>query len=166
MIGEVLAEIYGHVQNDAIASNHIKRHGGKFTPESRLWGVYAPWIVCWAGLVLYGQTLEHHLHWIGLAFGWGMQTFGTLGTTTAISAYLLDILPGHASLTAAWILQARVLGGFTVTYFQVPWVTKNGPAVTFGVQGGIIGIAVVSIIATQLFGRKWRVKFVPPQPEN
>ena len=166
MIGSVLAEAFGHIQNDLIANTYIRRHAGKFIPEVRFWGVYFPWIISVAGLVLYGETLEHHLSWVGLAFGWGMQCFGTLGTTTAISAYLLDVLPKHASLVAAWILQARVLGGFTVTYFQLPWVERNGPAVTFGVQAAIIAAAVASVVATQVFGGRWRGRFPPPAPEN
>lgn len=159
MIGAIIAEAFGHIQNDLIASTHIRRHAGTFHPEIRLKGVYVPWLLCAAGLVLYGQTLQHHLHWIGLAFGWGLQVFGTLGTTTAISTYLLDVMPEKASLTAAWILQARVLGGFTVTYFQMPWVTRDGSAVTFGVQAAIIVAAGLSILATQIWGEKWRKRW-------
>lgn len=163
MIGVFLAEIFGHFQNDLILTTYIKRHG-KWTDETRLAGVYIPWLITVGGLVLVGETLQKHLTWVGLAFGWGMQTFGTLGTTTAISAYLLDVLPGHAAMMAAWILQARVLGGFTVTYFQLPWVMRSGPAVTFGSQAGVIAAAVLSIVATQVCGKGWRARFPPEKP--
>lgn len=29
---------------------------------------------------------------------------------------------------------ARVLGGFSVAYYQVPWATKHGAMQTFGVE--------------------------------
>ena len=110
MVGTVMAEFWGHWFNDFLCNRYIKKHGGQYKPENRLTGVYPAWIIGIAGLVLYGQTLQHHLHWVGLAFGWGMNCFSTLGTTVAISAYLLDVLPQHACLTAAWLNAFRTVG--------------------------------------------------------
>ena len=112
MIGTVAAEFWGHWFNDFLCNRYIKKHGGQYKPENRLWGVYPAWIIGIAGLVTYGQVLQHHKHWIGLAFGWGMNCFSTLGTTVAISAYILDVLPQHAALTAAWINAFRTVGTF------------------------------------------------------
>ena len=50
-----------------------------------------------------------------------MLNFATLAAMTATSAYLLDSLPHHAALSAAWLNAFRTLGGFTVTYFQLKW---------------------------------------------
>ena len=112
MIGTVLAEVWGHWFNDFICNQYIRTHGGRFKPETRLWGVYPAWIVGIGGLVLFGQALEHDLKWIAVAFGWGMNCFSTLGTTAAVSAYLLDVLPHHAALAAAWINAFRTVGRF------------------------------------------------------
>jgi hypothetical protein len=110
MIGTVAAEFWGHWFNDFLCNRYIKKHGGQYKPENRLWGVYPAWLIGIAGLVTYGQVLQHHKHWIGLAFGWGMNCFSTLGTTVAISAYILDVLPQHAALAAAWINAFRTVG--------------------------------------------------------
>ena len=70
MIGTVAAEFWGHWFNDFIANRYIRTHGGLHKPESRLSGVYVPVVVGIGGLVLFGQTLQHSLPWVGLAFGW------------------------------------------------------------------------------------------------
>jgi hypothetical protein len=112
MIGTVLAEGWGHWFNDFLCKSYIRTHGGRYKPENRLWGVYPAWIIGIAGLVLFGQALQHHLPWYAIAIGWAMNCFSTLGTTTAVSAYLLDVLPQHAALASAWINAFRTVGTF------------------------------------------------------
>ncbi|KAF2093009.1 MFS general substrate transporter [Rhizodiscina lignyota] len=162
MIGTVFAEFWGHWFNDFLCGRYIRTHGGKYKPEHRLWGVYPAWILGILGLVILGESLQHKYHWIGLAFGWGLNCFSTLGTMVAISAYLLDVFPQQAALASAWINAFRTVGGFCVVYLQTPWVANNGPAVTFGCQAAIVAFFIVSIAATQKFGEKWRAKFPPP----
>ncbi|KAF2429212.1 MFS general substrate transporter [Tothia fuscella] len=162
MIGTLCAEFWGHWFNDFLCNRYIKTHGGKYSPENRLMGVYPAWIIGIAGLIVFGETLQHQLSWVGIAFGWGMNCFSTLGTTVAISAYILDVFPQHAALASAWINAFRTVGGFCVVYFQVKWVTLSGPAVTFGCQAAIVAFFIVSIIATQLMGAKWRIRFPAP----
>lgn len=179
MIGTVLAEFWGHWFNDWLSTRYIKKHGGKYKPENRLWGVYPPWIIGIIGLITFGETLQNHAPWIGLAFGWGMTCFSTLGVTVAISSYILDVFPQHAALASAWINTFRTVGkfcfppplihiltiqsgGFSVSYFQLKWATKSGPAITFGSQAAIVGFFVISIILTQWQGPKWRKRFPAP----
>jgi hypothetical protein len=35
---------------------------------------------------------------------------------------------------SALVTLARILGGFAVAYFQVPWAAKNGAIQTYGVE--------------------------------
>ncbi|KAL1387433.1 major facilitator superfamily domain-containing protein [Phyllosticta capitalensis] len=166
MLGTLVGELWGHYFNDWLVASYTKRHSGKHLPENRLNGVYVPVIVGICGLVLFGETLQHHLHWVGLAFGWGMNCFSTLGAMTAISAYVLDCFPDHASLASAWINFWRVIGGFSVAYFQLDWVARNGPSVTFGCQAAIIAGATASVVATQVWGKGWRKIWPAPAAEN
>jgi MFS family permease len=158
IIGTMVAEAWGHWFNDFLATKHMKRYGF----ECRLTATYPAVVVGAAGLVLFGQTLEHHLSWVGLAFGWGMLCFCTLANMTAVSAYLLDCLPRHAALTGAWLNFGRVVGGFSVAYLQMPWVHRNGPALSFGCQAVVIVGALLVIVATQVWGKRWRAKFPAP----
>ncbi|KAF2089799.1 MFS general substrate transporter [Saccharata proteae CBS 121410] len=166
IIGTCLAEIWGHWFNDFIAKRYMKKHNGVHKAENRLKGVYMPVIVGVAGLVLFGESLQHRLSWVGLAFGWAMNCFSTLGAMTAISAYVLDCFPHHAALASAWMNFWRVIGGFSVVYFQLKWVERNGPAVSFGCQAAVIAAAAGAVVATQVWGKGWRSRFPAPKAEN
>lgn len=125
MAGTILAEFWGHWFNDFVANRYIKSHNGKFKPEIRLVGVFIPWIIGIGGLVLFGQTLQHSLPWVALAFGWGMNCFSTLGSATAVSAYFLDVMPQHAALSSAWLNAFRTVGKslmFEILFNEIKWL--------------------------------------------
>ncbi|KAL9108715.1 MAG: hypothetical protein Q9227_006511 [Pyrenula ochraceoflavens] len=165
-LGIVTGELWGHFVNDFLCNRYIKKHYGTFKPEVRLWGVWPAMVVGACGLVLYGQTIQHANSWVGLAFGWAMNSWCMLVATTALSAYILDCFPHHAALASSWLNFWRNTGGFSVTYFEAKWLMHNGPAVAFGCQGAIIAGSFVTVIITQVFGQKWRTRFPTPTPEN
>jgi hypothetical protein len=182
IVGAIVGEVWGHFFNDFLCNLYIKTHGGKYNPENRLWGVWIPCAFGIAAMVLYGQTLQKELPVIGLAAAWALMVFAQVASTTAISAYLLDIFPHHANLASSWLNFWRTTGmyflstikyfeltdhpgGFCVTYFQTQWVAKSGAAVTFGVQAALIAFGFIFIVITQLMGRGWRIKFPAPPAE-
>jgi hypothetical protein len=52
----------------------------------------------------------------------------------ALDAYTNDCFPKHQGEISALLNLARVLGGFSVAYFQVPWAVKHGALQTFGCE--------------------------------
>jgi hypothetical protein len=90
-----------------------RRSLGPFLQRLRLFGVWPAVVISVCSLVLYGQTLQHSLSWVGIAVGWGMNTFAVLAATTAVSAYVLDCFPGHAALASSWLNFWRVLGMYS-----------------------------------------------------
>ncbi|KUJ10142.1 MFS general substrate transporter [Mollisia scopiformis] len=109
-----------------------------------------------------GLTLQKQLPVIGLAAAWSLMAFAQVASTTAISAYALDVFPHHAALASSWINFWRTTGGFCVTYFQTQWVAKSGAATTFGIQAAIIAFGFIFVIITQVMGARWRLKFPAP----
>ena len=89
MIGSVLGELWGHWFNDWLQRRYIQTHNGVYVLESRLWGCWAPTVLVFVSLVLYGQALQHSLHWAVLLVSWGFLAFGIIATMTAVSAYIL-----------------------------------------------------------------------------
>lgn len=61
-------------------------------------------------MVLYGQTLQKELPLVGLGASWSLMVCAEVMSTTAISAYLLDIFPHHAALASAWLNFWRTTG--------------------------------------------------------
>lgn len=108
--GVLIAEAYGHFLNDFLQNHYIRRHGGRHKAENRLWALYPVICISVGGLLLYGQTLQHHLHWIGLAVGWAMYAGGFLAGTTIVSAYVLDSFPKHAAAASSWVNFWRTAG--------------------------------------------------------
>lgn len=59
---------------------------------------------------------------------------------------------------SALVNLSRLLGGFSVSYFQVPWATKNGALQTFGVEAAVvISLFLLVIPFMQLKGSYLRV---------
>lgn len=152
----LIGELFGHYFNDWIATRYVKKHNGLFVPEARLWTNYIGGVFMVPGLVLVGQTLEHHLHWAGIVLGWGMFQFGVMIVSVATVAYVLDCYPTASGETSALINFARVLGGFTVGYFQQAWGLKMGFGASFGIQGAIVVGAYVLLVCVQVYGARLR----------
>lgn len=59
---------------------------------------------------------------------------------------------------SALVNLARTLGGFSVTYFQVPWAQKHGALQVFGCEAAVVaGLFILVVPALQWKGRKFRV---------
>lgn len=158
LIAVCIGELFGHFFNDFLARRYISRHSGRFKPESRLVSNYIAAIFMVPGVILFGQALGHQLAWPALAFGWGMYLFGAMVASVATTAYALDSYPSCPGEVAGFINFARVLGGFSVGYFQLPWGRAVGYEAAFGSQAGIIALAVFVLVFIHIFGarlRKW-----------
>jgi hypothetical protein len=53
-------------------------------------------------------------------------------------AYVNDCFPKHQGEISALLNVARVLGGFSVAYFQVPWAQKYGALQTLGSEAAYV----------------------------
>lgn len=98
-----LGEAFGHFFNDFIANRYVRKHNGLFKPEARLLTNYVAAAFMIPGLIIVGQTLEKHLSYVGIIFGWGMYVFGVMLATVAITAYALDSY-GNASSEVSGLL--------------------------------------------------------------
>lgn len=116
IVAVLVGEIFGHFANDWIAASYIRKHEGVFQPEVRLKPIYLAGALMVPGLALIGQTLRHHLHWVGIVMGWGMYVFGCMVASVAITAYAVDSYPTAAGELSALINLSRLLGGFSVGY--------------------------------------------------
>lgn len=161
IIGVIIGELIGHWGNDWVVHLHTRRHGGFFVPEIRLVLIYFSAILTVPGLVLFGQTMHHHLHWLGLVFGWGMYICGSQIFTVAITEYALDSYSNASGEVACLINFSRIIGGFSVGYFQLDWGLKEGFDVSFGIQSAVVAAGIVIILCLHIFGARMRAKGGP-----
>ncbi|KAF8198617.1 MFS general substrate transporter [Pholiota molesta] len=160
IVSVLIGEVVGRYTNDWIMRVSIRRNKGVFEAESRLWACYiaVPLYIC--GFVTLGASFEKHLSTGALIMGWGIAEFAVMINTVAVYAYLNDSFPKHKGEISALVNIFRTLGGFSVSYFQVPWARKHGAIQTFGVEAAIVtGLFLLSVPYIQWKGRDLRAKY-------
>jgi MFS family permease len=153
IVATIIGEVFGHFYNDYLVRRHMKRHNNVFAPGVRLWATYPMAVIMIPGLVLVGQTLDKHLHWVGIVFGWGMYQGGVMVVSVAVVAFIFDCYPERPSEVSALINFGRAPFGFVVGYFQADWGAKQGFDVSFGLQAVVTVVCFATIAIVQRWGR-------------
>ncbi|KAH7129144.1 major facilitator superfamily domain-containing protein [Dactylonectria macrodidyma] len=161
IVGVFLGEMFGHYFNDYMAHRYIKKHKGVFQSEVRLWTVYISIGLMVPSLILLGQCLEKTLPLVGVIFGLGIFAFGVMTMSVSVTAYGLDSYPNVPAETSCWLQFARTAGGFSVGYFQEPWMNRVGADVSFGTQAAIVAFSAVPIVLAHIYGASLRQKYGP-----
>lgn len=156
VVAAILAYTLGHWLHDLLAKYHTRRSNGHFQPESRLIVVWLAMPFMLAGLVLIGFALQRHYHYMLVALGWGLYTFGVLLNSASVNMYLLNSYPEASGEVGMWVNFSRVAGGFVISYVQVEWVDRVGAEATFGTQAAICVVVFPVIIVLQLYGKRIR----------
>ncbi|KNZ81415.1 hypothetical protein J132_00654 [Termitomyces sp. J132] len=167
IVSVIIGELMGRYMNDWIMNASIRRNEGVFEAESRLWACYTaiPLFIC--GFLVLGASFQKHLGVGAIIIGWGISELAIMINTVAVYAYLNDCFPKHQGEVSALVNLARVLGGFAVAYFQVPWAAKNGALQTFGVETAIVtGLFILVVPWLQLKGNALRVNPFHPIATN
>lgn len=84
----LMAELFGHYFNDFIALRSIRRSGGTYEAEVRLWTIWISLPFFISGLVFFGFSLHKVLPWICICISWGFYQFALVTTTVAITGEL------------------------------------------------------------------------------
>lgn len=158
IVGTFIGEAFGHYFNDWTARRYIHKHKGLFEPEVRLWTIYISIAVMVPSLVLVGQALRWHLSVAAVIFGWGGFSFGVMTMSVSTTAYGLDSYPTIPAELGGWLNVARTIGGFSIGYFQQPWVEAVGADASFGTQAAVVACAAVPVLILQFFGHRLRMR--------
>ncbi|BGP37217.1 hypothetical protein JCM10449v2_001122 [Rhodotorula kratochvilovae] len=162
IVAVIIGELTGRYLNDWIADRQIKRNGGVFLAEMRLWSCYVAIPFFIVGFCLLGVAFEKKLNVASVIFGWGLAEFGILINTVAVYAYLNNCFPTRQGEVSALINLARTLGGFAVPFYQLPFseAPNGGPMVVFGMEAGVgVALFVLTVPVLQLYGGRLRERF-------
>ncbi|KAG1744214.1 major facilitator superfamily domain-containing protein [Suillus lakei] len=158
-VAVLVGEFIGRHVNDFIMNLNIRKNGGFFEAESRLWTCYLamPLYIC--GFLTLGAGIQN-LSEAALIMGWGIAIVAITLNTVAVYAYCNDCFPRRAGEVSALLNFARSVGGFAVAYFQVPWATKSGALMVFGTEVAlVIAMFLIAVPMTQLKGSYFRARF-------
>lgn len=160
IVATILGEVVGHFINDWVMNFCIKRNKGVFEAEMRLWICYLAVAIYVCAFIVLGAAFQLHKGVGALVMGWGLSQFAAMLNTVAVYAYCNDCFPTRQGEVSACVNLARTLGGFSVAYFQVPWVTKNGAMQAFGVEAAIVAsLCLLVVPALQVKGASLRTRW-------
>ncbi|KAK3672391.1 hypothetical protein LTR78_007698 [Recurvomyces mirabilis] len=84
------------------------------------------------GLILYGVTLAHEMHWIAPIVGTGFVAFGLSVGGAVTMSYILDCYKEIGTQAITSIILIRNIVGFGITWGIQPWITGRLCLFIFG----------------------------------
>jgi len=159
-VSVLIGQLLGTYLNDYIASQSIKRNKGVFEAEARLWMCYISLPFYIAGLIISGFAFQRKLPLVAVVFGWGVREVAVMTTTVAVYAYANNCFPRREGEVSGLLNLARILGGFAVPYFQIPWAKRGGALQAFGCEAAIVaGLFFLLIPTVHLYGSRLRARY-------
>lgn len=125
-VGFVLGVLVWTISINKMYSRLCEKNGGEEKPEYRLPCLFATSIIIPVGLIWYGWSAQHKLHWIMPGIGSAIFAVGLVGVFQAIQGYLIDMNPRFAASSVAAAALFRSLFGFSFPLFASKMYAKLG----------------------------------------
>jgi MFS family permease len=90
-LGSLLGESVSGGLSDWISNRRAMRRGGERIPEDRLLAICPASVLTPLGIIIEGVCIQHKTHWIGVAMGIAIASFGLQIATTVIYTYTAEV---------------------------------------------------------------------------
>ena len=115
-------------------------------------------VIAPAGVILYGLTAQHRLHWVGYFFAVAMTNWGTYFYFTTTMSYAVDAYPGSISEMLIATNLGRQAIAFGMASFLLDWVLRDGYAVVFsGIFTGVLLANNLAVLVFMVWGKRIRI---------
>lgn len=145
LIGAFVGSQFGGRITDAFTLRMVRRNGGVFEPEMRLWLFVGPMLLVPGAVLLYGVGAAHGIHWIGIMFAKALLTLSNTATVPLSINYTVDTYHDMASMAMTVIVIIRNTMYFAVSYGIQHWIDG------MGLQNAYISCAFIGMAATAVF---------------
>lgn len=158
VIGYTVASQVGGKVMDIVWAHLKKRAGGtKTAPEYRVPLMVPGAILVLTGLLIYGWTAQHRLHWIAPDIGIAIYGCGIILNTQAMQAYVTESYLGHVASASAASQFLRSITGFAFPIFAPALYHRLG----YGWGNSVLALAFLVLAAPApvvlwLFGARMR----------
>ncbi|KAI1450434.1 MFS transporter [Annulohypoxylon stygium] len=159
VIGFGIACYGGGYISDVITAHLIVRSRGTFVPEQRLISLVPGSLVSPVGCILLAFACAYQLHWVAIAFGFAMVSFGTVYAPNIALTYLIDCYTPFAQEILVVVNVFKNLVAFLFAYVAVDWVNSQGWIQVYMVMFMVVTLSMVLAIPVYFFGGKARVAF-------
>ncbi|KAK7733034.1 hypothetical protein SLS53_008363 [Cytospora paraplurivora] len=132
----IVSQIYGHLISDRIPLwLCARRNGGVWRPELRL---HALWFPCLflapLGLGFVGIALQYHTHWMLMAVGNFLVTFGAMQGIPVTMNYIAECFRMTTTEATIPLTSFRLLLGLTINFYIDYWITAVGIGWVYGMM--------------------------------
>jgi MFS family permease len=112
-IGNTIALILYSLTSDRYLIYQQNKKGDAFKPESRLAHLLLAALIAPCGFLIYGWTLEYHVHYIVPLIGTGVVGFSATLAFVSIETYVVDVYKVYsASAIASGVIFRATSGAF------------------------------------------------------
>ena len=157
--GYTIACQIGNPITDRIWATFKAKAGGETRPEYRVPLMIPGVVLLPAGLFWFGWSAQHHCHWILTDIGAAVFGCGTILSTQAMQAYLMDAFPKYTASAVAGSQMLRSIAGFSFPLFAPRLYHQLGLGwgnSVLGLVSAVLGIPVPLVL--WYFGEKLRAK--------
>lgn len=156
LIGSLIGAYFSGPLNDRLTVYLSNRNRGWREPEYRLWAFIPSAIIMPGGLIMYGATAAHGLHWIAPVFGMGLVGFGLSVGGTVTMSYILDSYKEIDTQVITTIILLRNIIGFGISFGIQSWIDGMGLQNTFIFVGCLSFAVTMFAVFFIVFGKRMR----------
>lgn len=156
-IGAAVAMFFGGRLVDIIANRMTSKNNGRREPEYRLPAMILPAIIGPIGILVFGLCVAHKTHWIGAAFGYGMQGFGLTAGSNVLVTYAVDAYLPLASEALVVSFMIRGVSGCLLSLYAYDWIVAAGTANAFGQMVAVQYFFTLFTVLFLWYGKRLRL---------
>ncbi|KAH0528902.1 hypothetical protein TsFJ059_003713 [Trichoderma semiorbis] len=161
-VGSLIGELFAGGVSDWISERRALRRGGERSPEDRLLGIIPAAFLVPLGIIIEGVCLQNKTHWIGVAFGIAIASFGLQVITTGVYTYTAECYKPQAPELGSLINFGRQVYSFTIGFYAIPFANL------IGIEDAWITLAMITfafflpLIPLYYKGAEWRKRLGKP----
>lgn len=171
LIGLGVGCIAGGYIADIITATVIHKQHGAIYPEQRLVALLPGSMIAPAGCILVAFSCSEKLHWVAIAFGFGMGkyvlpcidqakqglvSFGTVYAPNIVITYVVESFPNLAAECLVLINIFKNLVAFLFLYTAVDWISSSGWMQVYMIMFMLASLGMLLAVPFYFFGQKWR----------
>jgi hypothetical protein len=175
IVGFLVGCLMGGYVADLITATVIRRQGGAVYPEQRLISLLPGGLIAPAGCVLVAFACSEKLHWVSIAFGFGMGmpitgpswaiandaavSFGTVYAPNIVITYVVESYHNLAAESLVAINVFKNLVAFLFLFTAVDWIASQGWVQVYMIMFMLISLTILLAILFFFFGARWRGEY-------
>ncbi|OJJ48753.1 hypothetical protein ASPZODRAFT_150923 [Penicilliopsis zonata CBS 506.65] len=136
-IGILIAWPIAGPLTDLLSRMLRSRNNGVHKPEHRLPALLVPFLICPAGLVVFGYTMAREESYLRLAVGVAMSTAALALVPAVMLAYVVDAYPAVSGEALVLVNASKNIVAFGLAKGAVPWMESHGVGRMFYEMAGI-----------------------------